>query len=92
MEWPALRVGDAYCVDWLDHCEEPGDQAWHNLAAVNPEASSQRTVGILVKVTPQILSMAHTLDSDNGQCSAPFHIIRGSVAQIRRLSLPREPK
>lgn len=89
MEWPKLEVGSAYCIDWLDHYEEPGDQAWHDVSQIKPDPSKQRTVGVLVKESRELLTVAHTLDKESNQSSAPFHIIKGTVVGVKKLALPR---
>lgn len=92
MEWPKLATGQAYCIDWLDHYEEPGEQAWHDVGTMKPEPCHQRTVGMLVKETKELVTLAHTFDQDSQQSSAPLHILKSTVVGVRKLSLPRRVK
>lgn len=85
----ALKIGSVYCIDWIDHYEEPGDQAWHDVGRIKPSPSEQRSVGYLIKETDELITVAHTLDKETDQCSAPFHILKGAIRGIRKLTLPK---
>lgn len=85
-----MRVGRCYVIDWLDHYETNSAQAWTATASLNVEPVRIRTVGYVVKTTPQAVAVAHTLC--NGESTSAFIIVRAGILQAVELKLPPKPR
>lgn len=89
------RVGSVVAVDWLDHYDAAFKQehAWTDASKVEIKPVLIRSVGFVVKVTDEALAVAHTLQQ--GECSAPFVILRAAIVRCEPIKLPplrREPE
>jgi hypothetical protein len=83
----------AYVIDWLDHCDLGGSQAWTDVSKIDTKAPLIRTVGFIVKETTEGLVVSHTLHE--GECSTPFLILRSAIIRKEPIKLPplrRKPK
>ena len=83
----------AYVIDWLDHYDDSADTAWSSVEKIEPQPCLVRSVGFVVKQTPQVVTIAHSYHG--GECSSPFHILRSCIVRMEPLSLPprrREPE
>ena len=89
----ALRKGvslHAYVIDWLDHAEVGSEQAWSNIGEIDADAPLVRTVGFVVKETPQAYVIAHT--TDNEECSSPFILLKATVVSMKKIRLPAKKR
>lgn len=81
-----MRVGRVYAIEWLDHCDSGGDHAWVNVSEIDSNAVLLRSVGYVVKATPESVVIAHTLQG--GQASSPFTIVRSAIVGSSEIKLP----
>lgn len=83
----------AYVIDWLDHADLGADQAWTDVEKIDAKPPLIRTVGFIVRETPDALVVSHTLHE--GECSTPFLILKSAILSKEQLKLPplrRKPK
>lgn len=90
-----LRVGSVVAVDWLDHYDATFKQehAWTDASKLEIKPILIRSVGFVVKVTGDAVAIAHTLQQ--GECSAPFVILRAAIVRCEPIKLPplrRDPE
>lgn len=81
------RVGSVVAVDWLDHYDAGSEQAWTDVSKIEAKPALIRSVGFVVKVTDEALVVAHTLQQ--GECSAPFVILRAAIIRCTPVKLPQ---
>jgi len=85
-----VHVGRCYVIDWLDHFETNSAQAWTATASLDVEPVRVRTVGYVVKTTPEAVAVAHTLCG--GESTSAFIIVRAGILQAVELKLPPKPR
>lgn len=87
-----MRAGRVYVIEWMDHCDSNGENAWINVSDIDAGAVYLRSVGYVVKLTEESVVIAHTLQG--GQASSPFTIVRSAVVRSEEIKLPpmRRPK
>ena len=85
-----MKVGGAYVVDWLDHCQNAGEtHAWIDRASVEPELALIHSVGFVVAETEEAIVITHTMDST--ECLQPFSIVRAAIVRVQELRLTKPP-